>query len=55
MSDGFDAAAQPHCPECGTVMQDIPGGVACNSCKVVLSSARVVVPQPFEGPSIHGG
>lgn len=25
----LDAAAQPHCPECGAVLHDIPGGFFC--------------------------
>ncbi|MDT0185159.1 hypothetical protein Q9S36_33750 [Microbacterium sp. ARD31] len=27
--DIFDAAAQPRCPECGTLLRDVPGGFLC--------------------------
>ncbi|TQK18507.1 hypothetical protein FBY40_0994 [Microbacterium sp. SLBN-154] len=34
--DGFDALAQPACPECGTVLRDIRRGYRCPTCELVF-------------------
>lgn len=36
MDDGFEAAAQPHCERCGTVMRDWVGGFKCSHCDIVV-------------------
>lgn len=54
--DPFDDAQQPRCPECGTVMRDVPGGWKCGGCGHADYPAIDGRQQPtFDGPSINGG
>ena len=34
--DVFDDAAQPHCPECGTVLRSLRRGFTCDACLLVF-------------------
>jgi ribosomal protein S27AE len=36
MLDPLDGAAQPHCPDCGTVLRDDPRGVECGPCGILF-------------------
>jgi hypothetical protein len=36
MIDPLDAAAQPHCAGCGTVLRDDPRGLECCTCGVLF-------------------
>lgn len=54
--DAIEQFAQPHCPECGTVMVDVDDGVLCRGCgQRVLGDVDVVPPPSFDGPSVYGG
>jgi tRNA(Ile2) C34 agmatinyltransferase TiaS len=50
---------QSRCPECGTVMRDVPSGFRCAGCGYLedhsAELAEVIVPPEFEGPAIQGG
>jgi ribosomal protein S27AE len=54
--DLFDDAQQPRCPECGTLMRDVPGGWQCSACGHADYLARDgKMPPAFDGPSVKGG
>ena len=36
MDDEFGDAAQPKCPECGTVLVDIARGYECRGCQLTF-------------------
>lgn len=36
MQDEIDAAANPSCPECGTVLVDVAGGYECRGCRLTF-------------------
>jgi len=41
LDDAFDGLEQPKCPECGTVLRDVPGGYECPSCKMLFLRNQV--------------
>jgi tRNA(Ile2) C34 agmatinyltransferase TiaS len=41
MDDLFDDAAQPKCPECGTVLSDVDGGYECKTCGLLYLRNQV--------------
>lgn len=49
--DDFDGA-QPHWPDDGTVMRDVPGFFECPECGRQVSVPWVPMPPEFEGPDI---
>jgi len=55
----MDELAQPHCPQCGTVMSDHPRGFQCTGCGHLEDHSVeldvVVIPPEFDGPAIQGG
>ena len=53
--DELDVAAQPPCPDCGTVMRDIAAGFECTGCGYIeLSERSGGSSAGFDGPSIAG-
>lgn len=41
MDDELDGLAQPHCPECGTVLRDVTAGFHCPSCDLLYLRNQV--------------
>lgn len=44
--------AQPHCPEDGVVMRDVPGRWECPHCGHVQQWEDAEMPAEFDGPDI---
>lgn len=55
----MDDLAHPHCPDCGVVLRDHPRGFVCPSCGFLEDQSEVmdsvVIPEDFNGPTLHGG
>jgi tRNA(Ile2) C34 agmatinyltransferase TiaS len=53
--DDLDAAAEPRCEICGTVMHAIDGGYRCRGCVHELRIPWTEAPDDGGIPGIHGG
>jgi tRNA(Ile2) C34 agmatinyltransferase TiaS len=55
MDYGLDAAEQPRCEACGTVMYAIGGGYRCRGCGYSVDIPHVEAPDAGDLPGIGGG
>lgn len=50
--DGLDAAVQPACPTCGTVLRTLRRGFECRGCKATIDEPWVE--HPGDGDVLDG-